>query len=68
MKRQLTDRNFHAFRKTLASNLFANGVQGEVIDKIFGWATPGIRARYYVDVNVALLHAAIKRTYADDPL
>jgi integrase len=66
--RAFTDRNFHAFRKTLASSLFRNGVQGEVIDKILGWSAAGIRDKYYVTIQPAQLHRAIEKAYLDDPI
>lgn len=66
--KKFTDRNFHAFRKTLASSLYRNGVDGGVIDKIMGWAAADIKGKYYVTIRPEELHKAIRLAYLDDPI
>ncbi len=68
IKVPITDRGFHIFRRTVATSLFRNGVPGDTIDRILGWAPAGIRARYYLSVQADDLHRAILRLYRDDPL
>jgi integrase len=65
---RITDNSFHIFRRTVGTSLYRNGVAGDTIDKILGWAAPSIRARYYLDVRPDDLHRAILRLYADSPL
>ncbi len=57
---------FHAFRRTVASSLARNAVDGDTIDKIMGWAAAGIRAKYYVQKTPDDLRNAINRLYLDD--
>jgi integrase len=69
LKRPLApDFGFHRFRRTVATSLADNGVPGDIIDKIMGWAPATIRARYYVKTKEDALHQAILKLYADDPL
>ncbi len=60
--------SFHHFRKTLASSLYANGVQAPTIDEIFGWKPRSVQSRYYVTIKAESLHEAIEKAYADDPV
>lgn len=66
--KKFTDRNFHAFRKTLASSLYRNGVDGATIDKIMGWAAADVKGKYYVTIRPEELHKAIRLAYLDDPI
>jgi integrase len=58
----------HDFRRTVASSLYKNGVDGDTIDKIMGWSPRVVRTRYYVNVAPVQLQRAILKLYADDPL
>jgi len=58
----------HDFRRTVASSLYANGVDGDTIDKILGWSPRVVRTRYYVSVAPAQLQRAILKLYADGPI
>ena len=68
--RMLSDNPYslHDFRRTVATNLHSNGVVGETIDHILGWAPVSIRQRYYHVVQPEDAHAAILQLYADEPL
>jgi integrase/recombinase XerD len=59
---------FHDLRRSVASSLYRNGVSGDTIDKIMGWAATNIRTRYYQHVANDVLQEAITRLYADDPV
>ena len=67
---RITDGKFtaHDYRRTVASSLYFNGVDGDTIDKILGWAPRVVRTRYYVNVAPEHLQRAILRLYAVDPL
>lgn len=58
----------HDFRRTVASSLYANGVEPSTIDKIMGWAPRTVRSRYYVNIAPAQLQKAILQLYVDDPI
>ena len=58
----------HDYRRTVASSLYANGVDGDTIDKIMGWSPRVVRTRYYVNVAPVQLQRAILKLYANDPL
>jgi integrase/recombinase XerD len=59
---------FHAFRKTIASSLFAEGVQQADIETILGWATKSVFAKHYLVRRPGHLAECIRRLYADgDP-
>jgi integrase len=58
----------HDYRRTVASSLYANGVDGDTIDKIMGWAPRVVRTRYYVSVAPVQLQQAILKLYAADPI
>lgn len=60
--------DFHGFRKTVASSLFANGVQQADIETILGWATKSVFAKHYLVRRPGHLAACISKLYADgDP-
>jgi integrase len=59
---------FHAFRKTVASSLFAHGVQQADIETILGWATKSVFAKHYLVRRPGHLAECIRKLYADgDP-
>jgi integrase len=58
----------HDFRRTVASSLYANGVDGDTIDKIMGWSPRVVRTRYYQNVAGDQLQRAILKLYRDDPI
>lgn len=58
----------HDYRRTVASSLYANGVDGDTIDKIMGWSPRVVRTRYYVKVAPEQLQRAILKLYANDPV
>lgn len=67
-KRLAPGHTFHAFRRTVASNLRRNGVEEFVVDRIMGWAPRGVQRRYYLNVADEQLQRAILKLYADDPV
>lgn len=58
----------HDYRRTVASSMYANGVDGDTIDKIMGWSPRVVRTRYYVNVAPEQLQRAILKLYASDPV
>lgn len=58
----------HDYRRTVASSMYANGVDGDTIDKIMGWSPRVVRTRYYVNVAPEQLQRAILKLYANDPV
>jgi integrase len=62
------NRPAHRFRKTVATVLYEEGVQTDVIDKIMGWSPTSIRQRYYTRVADRTLYEAILRLYVSDPI
>jgi integrase len=62
------NRPAHRFRKTVATVLYEECVQTDVIDKIMGWAPTSIRQRYYTRVGDHSLYQAILKLYAADPI
>ena len=58
----------HAFRKTVATVLYEQGVREDFIDKIMGWAPSSVRSKYYSRVADNSIHASILRLYQDDPI
>ncbi len=64
LKLRITDRPFHAFRKTVGTSLGRNGVRTEDIKRILGWAASDIFQKHYYSVNLDDLHRAILRLYA----
>lgn len=62
------NRPAHRFRKTVATVLFEEGVQGELIDKLLGWSPLSIRQRYYTRVADQALYDAVLKLYVSDPI
>lgn len=60
------NRPAHRFRKTVATVLYEEGVQTDVIDRIMGWAPQSIRSRYYTRIGEDAMYEAILRLYASD--
>jgi site-specific recombinase XerD len=58
----------HDFRRTVASSMYHNGVDGDTIDKIMGWSPRVIRTRFYQSIAGERLQQAILKLYADDPI
>lgn len=58
----------HSFRKTLNTNLTRQGVKGNVLDEIFGWAKTTVRERYYTGRSTDEAQSAIQMAYQDDPV
>jgi site-specific recombinase XerD len=58
----------HSFRKTLASELYRQGVATDTIDKILGWSPSVVRTRYYQAMPDDLLYAAICKAYQTEPI
>jgi len=56
----------HAFRRTVATNLYEAGVREGVIDRFMGWGPRSVRARHYTRIADASMHEAI--LYATDPI
>ena len=54
---------FHAFRKTVASSMFANGVQQADVETILGWATKSVFAKHYLVRRPGHLAECIGRLY-----
>ena len=62
------DYTTHDFRRTVASSLFENDVNSDLIDEIMGWAKIGIRRKHYQAIAPAKLQLAILRLYRNDPI
>jgi integrase len=62
------NRPAHRFRKTVATVLFEERVQTDVIDRIMGWAPQSIRSRYYTRIPEAAMVEAVLRLYESDPI
>jgi integrase len=58
----------HAFRRTVATVMYENGVRARVIERIMGWAPRQMYERHYLRVADAAMHEAIRGLYADDPI
>jgi integrase len=54
---------FHAFRKTVASSLFANGVQQGDVETILGWTQRSIFAKHYLARRPGHLAECIRHLY-----
>jgi integrase len=61
-------RGLHAFRKTVSSVLYEEGVRESWIEAILGHAPRSVNARHYRRVPEAALHDAILMLYRSDPL
>jgi integrase len=58
----------HAFRRTVATVMYENGVRARVIERIMGWAPRQMYERHYLRVADQAMHEAIRGLYADDPI
>jgi site-specific recombinase XerD len=58
----------HAFRRTVASELYRQGIDTPTIDKLLGWAPRTVRDRHYLRIATPTLRAAINALYQDDPI
>lgn len=58
----------HAFRRTVATVMYENGVRARVIDQIMGWAARQMYERHYLRVADQQMHDAIRSLYRDDPI
>ncbi len=73
--RTIVDRAFveveqpsHAFRRTVATVMYEDGVRARVIERIMGWAPRQMYERHYLRVADQAMHDAIRGLYAADPL
>jgi integrase len=58
----------HAFRRTVATVMYENGVRARVIERIMGWAPRQMYERHYLRVADHQMHQAIRGLYRDDPI
>jgi site-specific recombinase XerD len=58
----------HAFRRTLATTLYEEGVRTRVIERIMGWAPRRMYERHYLRVADTAMREAILNIYRDDPI
>jgi integrase len=58
----------HAFRRTVATVMYENGVRARVIERIMGWAPRQMYERHYLRVADQQMHQAIRGLYAEDPI
>jgi integrase len=58
----------HAFRRTVATVMYENGVRARVIERIMGWAPRQMYERHYLRVADEAMHDAIRGLYRDDPI
>lgn len=58
----------HAFRRTVATVMYENGVRARVIERIMGWAPRQMYERHYLRVADKAMHDAIRGLYRDDPI
>jgi integrase len=58
----------HAFRRTVATVMYENGVRARVIERIMGWAPRQMYERHYLRVADEQMHDAIRGLYRDDPI
>jgi integrase/recombinase XerD len=58
----------HAFRRTVATVMYENGVRARVIERIMGWAPRQMYERHYLRVADQQMHEAIRGLYAEDPI
>jgi integrase len=73
--RQLVDRAgvevnnpCHAFRRTVATVMYEQGVRTRVIERIMGWAPRQMHERHYLRVADETMREAIQSLYRDDPI
>lgn len=58
----------HAFRRTVATVMYEQGVRTRVIERIMGWAPRRMHERHYLRVADEPMHQAILGLYRDDPI
>jgi integrase len=58
----------HAFRRTVATVMYENGVRARVIERIMGWAPRQMYERHYLRVADQAMHEAIRGLYQEDPI
>lgn len=58
----------HAFRRTVATVMYEQGVRTRVIERIMGWAPRRMHERHYLRVADEPMHEAILGLYRDDPI
>lgn len=58
----------HAFRRTVATVMYEQGVRTRVIERIMGWAPRTMHERHYLRVADQPMHEAIRSLYRDDPI
>jgi integrase len=58
----------HAFRRTVATVMYENGVRARVIERIMGWAPRQMYERHYLRVADDAMHEAVRGLYRDDPI
>ena len=58
----------HAFRRTVATVMYEQGVRTRVIERIMGWAPRRMHERHYLRVADEPMHDAIRTLYRHDPI
>jgi integrase len=58
----------HAFRRTVATVMYEQGVRTRVIERIMGWAPRRMHERHYLRVADEPMHEAILGLYREDPI
>ncbi len=58
----------HAFRRTVATVMYEQGVRARVIERIMGWAPRQMYERHYLRIADQQMHEAIRSLYRDDPI
>lgn len=58
----------HAFRRTVATVMYEQGVRTRVIERIMGWSPRQMHERHYLRVADAPMHDAIQTLYREDPI
>jgi integrase len=62
------DQPSHAFRRTVATVMYEQGVRTRVIERIMGWAPRRMHERHYLRVADEAMHEAILGLYLDNPI
>ena len=58
----------HAFRRTVATIMYEQGVRTRVIERIMGWAPRKMHERHYLRIADEPMRDAILTLYRDDPI
>jgi integrase len=58
----------HAFRRTVATVMYEQGVRTRVIERIMGWSPRQMHERHYLRVADEPMHNAIRTLYREDPI